>query len=304
MNGIYFLANDIASDWVHVATESLRAKGCTLPICIIAFDAQTQRLERMARKYKFEIWHDPLIDRLETIGIQFYPNDPVNRRMFRRLASFWGPYDNFIFSDVDMVALMNWDEILTAFVQSGSKFWYFDRSENRVYHPGPLLDELQARGRAVMFNGGMFASSRNVMTFETMQEFAPHALRVREYFARKAGEQPFFNYYMDYYDIPLDSASKYMPDLYDWMWAPSTIRGRTDFFEIADRTGSFEGKRFPMIHWAGFEPGGRMPQRALYAKYRLQNVSLEDKVRYTWALRTNPFLGAVKRGLQSKLSPS
>lgn len=297
MNGIYFLANDVVTDWVHVAIESLRAKGCTLPICIISFDAQTQQLEQMARPYKFQIWHDPLIDRLETIGVQFHSNDPVNRRMFRRLASFWGPYDHFIFTDVDIAALMNWDEILTAFVQSGSKFWYFDRSEDRVYHPGPLLDELKARGRAVMFNGGMFASSRHVMTFELMQEFTLHALQMREHFLPKVGEQAFFNYYMDYHNIPLDSAGAFMPDLYDWMWAPSTFHGRTDFFEIADRTGKFEGKRFPMIHWSGFEPGIRMPQAGLYLKYRLRNASLGEKFQYTKDWRVRPALRTAKRNM-------
>jgi hypothetical protein len=298
VNGIYFLANDFASDWVHVATESIRAKGCTLPICIIAFDAQTRQLERMAARYKFEIWHDPLIDRLETIGAQFYPKHPVNRRMFRRLASFWGPYDHFIFTDVDMVALMNWDEILDAFMASGSRFWYFDRSPNDVYRPGPLLDELKNRGRAVLFNGGMFASARNVMTFEKMQALTPQALALRAELY-DSGEQPFFNYYMDYYDVPLDSADTFMPDLYDWMWAPSTFDGRTDFFEIADRTGSFNGKRFPMIHWAGHDPGPYMPQRALYLKYRFRNASLGDRLRYNWTWQKKRFSGKPKRRLQT-----
>lgn len=298
MNGIYFLANDFVTDWVHVATESIRAKGCTLPICIISFDAQTQKLERMAARYKFEIWHDPLIDRLETIGAQFYPKSATGRRMFRRLASFWGPYDHFIFTDVDIVALMNWEEILDAFIASDSRFWYFDRSPSNVYRSGPLLDELQSRGRAMMFNGGMFASSRNVMTFERMVEFTPQALQVREQFMQ-SGEQPFFNYYMDYYEIPLDSANTFMPDLYDWMWAPSTYRGRTDFFAIADRTGSFEGKRFPMIHWAGHDPGPKMPQRALYLKYRFRNASLGERLQHSWMWHTSRLFGKAKRGPQA-----
>lgn len=298
MNGIYFTANDVALDWMIAAIESIRARGCTLPATIIAFDERTRHLEMLAAKYKWQIWHHESLKELDRLGTLYYPHDPINARMFRRLASFWGPYDNFIYTDADIVALMNWDEILQAYSASNSRFWYFGRSPDDVYKPGPLLDELRRNNRGVCFNGGFFASSRGVLTYERVAQLLPEALKLRSQFADASGEQPFFNYYMDHELIPVESASTHLPDLYDWNWAPSLFMGRSDFYLEADREGAFEGKRFPMIHWAGFDICSYMPNRELFLKYRLRSAPPSDQLRYAWEWQIRPLFGNLYRALK------
>ena len=298
MNGIYLLANDVVLDWVITIVESIRAHHCALPICIIAFDERTQRLETLATKYHFEIWNDQDVSKLDAVGSQFYPVRPIDAHMFRRLASFWGPFEHFIFADVDIVALMNWDELLNAYMTSGSRFWYFGRSETDVYCAGEFLDEFRRQGGGVQFNGGFFVSSRHVITYERILELVPRALALRSHL-KSSGEQPFFNFYLDSEQIPVESASAYLPDLYDWNWAPSSFLGRTDFYEIAEREGNFLGKRFPMIHWAGYDPSSHMPQRELFLKYRLRNAPLRDRLYFMWVWRVRPIFGNMLRALKT-----
>lgn len=301
MNGIYFLANDRVREWVITAVESIRARGCTLPIAIIPFDDQTCELAALSHRYGYQIWNDASLARLDAIGRAVYPGNRVNTHMFRRLASFWGPFDQFIFTDVDIVAMMNWNEILEKYSALPPRLWYFDRSPNEVYKPGPLWDELRGKNRGVCFNGGFFASSRGLLNVDRLEELVWQALGMRSQFATASGEQPYFNYYIDHDEIALEKASEQIPDLYDWCWAGSNYFDQSPVFTIANREGTFRGKRFPLIHWAGFDISPKMPYRELFLEYRLLHAPFRDTVRCTLEWQVHPRFKNAKNKIKTRL---
>lgn len=295
INGIYLLANDRAIEWLIAALASIRAKGCTLPICIIPFDENIQKLRGLAAKYDLTFLEDDSFARLEQLGSEF-TTPLIYIRMWRKFAMFWGPFENFIYSDVDIVALMNWDEILQAYVSHPPGLWYFSRSPQEVYKPGPFWDEMRQRGRAPCFNSGMYVSSRSVLDWNALEKFAVGARTINRQFLDIA-DQAFINYCFDLGETPAESLAKFMPNVFDWNWAASQYRGREDMFEIADRAGRFESKQFSGVHWAGFGVWSGIPHRDLFLKYRLRNAPLRDHLYYNLTWHVRPIFGNAKRNM-------
>jgi len=298
-SGIYFLANDIVKEWFIACSESIRAHGCTLPICIIPFDEKIFEIQKLAPKYGAEIWQDSKLAELDGIGTQFFPGSYGRIRMFRKLACFWGPFEYFMYSDLDLIALMNWDEILLAFPDSNLDFVYFGKSSGNVFLTAYSNDILYKESH--QFNSGAFVSSRGLFSLKEFHSFANSvAPRATELFCRSA-DQPFLNYCIDHSDVSVGSISELIPNVYDWNWARSSYLGRNDIYKVADRTGSFNGRRFPFIHWAGFKQHSSMPNYELFLKYRLRNSSVGERLRYEWAFRIRLVFENIKK-LNTKFS--
>lgn len=294
MNGIYVLANDCSREWLIAWFESVRAKGCRLPVCIIPFDERMGQVERIAARYGAEILTSDSFGALDTLGLEMTEN-VRHGHFFRKLAMFDGPFDTFVYADSDMLALMNWDELVTRFAASNADLWYCGLSSDMVYKPGPLWDELKWQNRARCFNAGFLVSRRRILDLPHILALGERTRLVKDQFA-DAGDQGFLNYWIDHSDLTVQSVADMIPDVYDWNWADATyFTGQRDMYEIADRTGTFEGKRFAMIHWAGFGVSGRMPHRELFLKYRLGHASPMDHFHYHWAWHLRPSLGNIKR---------
>jgi hypothetical protein len=141
-----------------------------------------------------------------------------------------------------------------------------------------------------------------VLTLSEIKALSERTLLVRDQF-EDPGDQGFINYWVDDSDLKVQAVSEVMPDVYDWNWAGSTLStGRRDMFEVADKTGVFEGKRFAMIHWAGFGLVSYMPNRELFLKYRLAHASSGERLYYEWAWSVRPIFGNAKRQLQARLA--
>ncbi len=297
MKGIYFLANDRVVDWLYAAVQSVRAHGCALPICIIPYNEQTGQVRALAARFDLQVLDDSSFVELDQIAERI-ENRPVRSgSMFRKFACFWGPYEHFLYLDADIIALMDLSEILEKQIADAA-FWYFGLSEGEVYKPGTLLNELKAKGNARCFNAGAFASFRNVLTPEQVVELSKQAEPVQAQFVEMTGDQPFLNYCIHQSEITAQSATSCITDLYDWNWADSVYGERSDMFTVADRDGSFQGKRFPFVHWAGIDLTSYMPQRELFLKYRLMDAPQIDRLRYTWTDRARPVFGNLLRSMK------
>lgn len=281
MNGIYLIANDVVYDWFISAVTSIRAKGAACPIVVIPFDARIARISAYCAKFNYQIWDDPGFAALDEIAALFYPNSPQQAGMFRKFACFWGPFEKFCYLDVDMVALMNWDETLKTFDDSGDDFWFFAGSPNSVYRPGPLLTELTQSNRTFQFNAGAFASRRGLFDIAGLERLAQAGVTVKSQFCN-TGDQPFFNYCIDHSDVKARSASDAIPLLRPFNWANSTFMHPQSIYTIADQEGTFRGKYFSCIHWAGIKLSPRMPYSHLFLKYRLLKATREDKLKFLW----------------------
>jgi len=109
--GIYLVANRKSEAECRNLIYSIRRCGCQLPIRVIPFDENPIRLETA--------WEDVSLVTLDDFpkeGRAFV--DELTRRLrtcpggiVRRFIAWFGEFDEFLYSDNDVVALMNWEEL-------------------------------------------------------------------------------------------------------------------------------------------------------------------------------------------------
>jgi hypothetical protein len=109
--GIYLVANRPSEAECNNLIASIRRCGCRLPIHVIAFDEHPAALDRQ--------WEGvvPLsVADFPAEGIEFF-NELTSRHrgcppgLLRRFLAWFGEFDEFLYSDNDVVALMNWEEL-------------------------------------------------------------------------------------------------------------------------------------------------------------------------------------------------
>jgi hypothetical protein len=109
--GIYLVANRQSADECGNLVYSIRRCGCQLPIRIIPFGGEPLPISAA--------WND-----VRVLSISDFPEEGVafveqlKRRIpncslgfLRRFLAWFGEFDEFLYSDNDVVALMNWEEL-------------------------------------------------------------------------------------------------------------------------------------------------------------------------------------------------
>jgi len=109
--GIYLIANRQSAAECGNLIYSIRACGCQLPIRIIPFGGRPLEAD--------PAWNDVSILSIEDLpveGVAFVeelhrriPQSPLG--FLRRFLCWFGEFDEFLYSDNDIVALMNWEEL-------------------------------------------------------------------------------------------------------------------------------------------------------------------------------------------------
>lgn len=109
--GIYLAANRRSEAECNNLIASIRRCGCRLPIRIIPFDASPAILDKRC-------------DGVVQLSLTDFPAEGQNffheltdrhrgcpPGLFRRFLAWFGEFDEFLYSDNDVVALMNWEEL-------------------------------------------------------------------------------------------------------------------------------------------------------------------------------------------------
>ena len=109
--GIYLVANRKSSEHCHNLIYSIRQCGCRLPIRVIPYGGEPLRLER---SFEDVVMVSP--DDFPAEGRAFAAElrrriPQCNPGMLQRFLCWFGEFDEFLYSDNDIVALMNWEEL-------------------------------------------------------------------------------------------------------------------------------------------------------------------------------------------------
>ena len=111
--GIYLVANLKSQALCENLIYSIRQSGCGLPIKLIHFGG-----DKVNSAY--------ILSQVELIEISSFPEEGIKfidnlqtvltdcpRGYLHRFLAWFGEWDEFIYSDNDIVALMNWEELFT-----------------------------------------------------------------------------------------------------------------------------------------------------------------------------------------------
>ena len=292
--GVYCLANDRVLEWFQMFVRSMRKYNPDLPLTVIPYDSVIDELARLAPEFNFQILPEATaaeFDALEGIIKKVHKNQHI----FRKWATFFGEYDEFIYVDADVAVATPLDRIFDAFGRSKYDLIYFDVDIAEAYLP-QFIPEMRAKYNSPGFNAGVYMSRKGVINREQLWEKAAAGAGALHMFIPKAGDQPFLNWVMDTLPRRMTNIHTLCPRYSPTIWAQSPMipwRGRHLIltWQLLLIGLAFHWVRnactlqfplimeFPFVHWAGCAyPTMARPEVFLY--FRLQGMSPTDQANY------------------------
>ncbi|MDJ0732743.1 MAG: methionine synthase [Nostocaceae cyanobacterium] len=279
--GIYITANDKVTDHAIALLNSIRLHDQDTPIVMIPYDENYHKIAHTLNKYYgVEIYQDlDFIDRLskklhETFGGQFF----ARPHQFRKQACWFGPFDEFLYIDTDIVVFEKIIDNLNYLAQAD--FIYCDYQHaggiTNVFTPKVLEDKIFTENEIKdIFNGGFWGSKKNLLSEEelyaTFAECAAHP----EYFdfSQKTSDQPIINYML------LKRIKRRFNIVRREGKAPGNWAGTTYFQRqgniLIDPT---MNQHLQYLHWAGIRIQPGCPYWEIWDYYRHLNPELPPAI--------------------------
>jgi len=272
--GIYITANDRVMDQAIALLNSIRAYDRETPIILIPYDDKYQTVAaRLEKDYGVQIYPDlAFIDRLSKNLQQIFGENFFARpNQFRKQACWFGPFDEFLYLDTDIVVfekiidclnyLSDCDFLCCDYQHLGGITNVFTPAviENQVFAQTDLQD---------LFNCGWWAAKKCLITeqdlSETFRECAAHP----EYFdfSQKTSDQPIINYMI------LKLVKRRFNLVRRPGGAPGSWAGSRHFQRQGNQLIDGKiGQPLQYLHWAGIriEPG--CPYWDIWEHYRYLN---------------------------------
>ncbi|MFM7427227.1 MAG: Npun_R2821/Npun_R2822 family protein [Elainella sp.] len=271
--GIYITANDRVIDQTIALLKSIRTYDSETPVILIPYDDHYQGVAEQLRPYGVTVYEDlEFIERLscrlqQTFGESFF----ARPNQFRKQACWFGPFDQFLYIDTDIVVfekiintldhLNEVDFICADYQHAGGIANVFSPTvlEAGVFSPAECQE---------IFNCGFWGANKGLISeadlYEVFSECAAHP----DYFdfSQKTSDQPIINY-MVLKRIPrrrnlVRQATK----------APGNWAGSPHFVQDADHPGRLLDPRvnqlLQYLHWAGFRIQPGCPYWEVWEHYR------------------------------------
>jgi hypothetical protein len=301
--GIYTLANDGVYHWLVAFLESCRIHEPDMPVIVIPFDDQMERVNALRDRYQFEVMEGESLRTLDRVGARYFPDDKKWPHAFRKFAAFWGPFERFVFVDADVVLLGPLDEFFDRAEASDVQFVCGDLDLDQVYARGTLREQLVATGLTTGFNTGFFMSSRNTLTLDQVRRLGEEGLAIRDGLL-PIGEQPFINWCVAVSGLKVQTYFDLVPDMCFSTWAMRGPIAHVDgAWRLLDKTWDDAGRRMPLLHWAGDGLDFKMPNMRIFLRYRLARATSRDRAEFAFRWITNSvrrITKAVRRRVTSR----
>jgi hypothetical protein len=201
--GIYIVANDRVVDNAIALVSSIRIHDPDLSIILIPFNHDFQQVATILNTcYQVEIFPDLLF--LETLTqtiAEIFPRDFLNLpNKMRKLATWFGPLDEFLYVDTDIIVFQPLTETLNYLKQADflcCDFHYKGRGLKDVFSPNVLAHKIfNKTDLQDVFNSGFWGSKKGAILLDKMYEVLAEAAQHKEYFDFSSGttDQPILNY--------------------------------------------------------------------------------------------------------------
>ncbi|MGH1396064.1 MAG: Npun_R2821/Npun_R2822 family protein [Trichormus sp.] len=200
--GIYIIANDKVIDHAIALLNSIRLHDQDTPIVMIPYDDNYHQIAALLNQhYGVQLYEDlDFIEYLaqklhEIFGSEFF----ARPNQFRKQACWFGPFDEFLYIDTDIVVFEKIIDNLNYLAETDficCDYQHLGGIKN-VFTPQVFAENIFNETEVNdIFNGGFWGSKKNLISendlFTTFAECAAHP----EYFdfSEKTSDQPIINY--------------------------------------------------------------------------------------------------------------
>jgi len=271
--GVYCLANDVVIEWFEAFIRSYQLQNAALPLTVIPYNTNITRLRSLQNKFRFEIMEEAQCAHYDDLALRSLGSSHA-AGAFRKLACFFGPYDEFIFLDSDIVLMMPLQKAFEAYARSGCDFVYFDFDINAAYTPdfaAKMISEYGTHG----FNSGAFVSRKGLFQEVELESLADAAAKVRDGLTLGTVDQPYLNYIMDITRRTQAHIDSLLPELARKGYA----REKYHFDRYTLTATTPEGKKLPFVHWAGCGYP-TMVRPEIFLHYRTLGMAAGERFNY------------------------
>jgi hypothetical protein len=277
MRGVYIVANDRVGENAIALMSSLRLNDPDIPVYLIPFNDDYHTVaNRLAELYNVKLFPDlTFLNALtQKIG-EIFPRDflALPNKM-RKLAAWFGPLDEFLYIDTDILFFTPVADTL-AYLDQADFIWcdyHFKGGLEDVFSQ-TVVDQKLFSPEALedVFNSGLWGSKKSALSLETLYDLLGECAAHREYFDFSNGttDQPIMNY------LVLKAIDRRLNIVKARAKNPAGSEpgswGGTPHFE---RRGDvlFDGDRpLRYLHWAGTPMRAGGPYRDLWEYYRYRN---------------------------------
>lgn len=302
MRGVYIVANDKVGENAIALMSSLRLRDPEIPVFLIPFnDDYHQVAGRLAELYNVQLFPDlAFLEALtQKIG-EIFPRDflALPNKM-RKLAAWFGPLDEFLYIDTDILFFTPVTDTL-AYLDQADFIWcdyHYKRGLEDVFSEVvPEQNIFSADELKDVFNSGLWGSKKSALSLERLYDVLAECAAHREYFDFSSGctDQPIMNY------LVLSAIAKRLNVVKANPGEPGSWGGSPHFTQ-RDQV-LFDGDRpLRYLHWAGTPMRAGGPYRSLWTYYRYLN-DLEGKANADVMASPQPSgLQQLKTGLKALL---
>jgi hypothetical protein len=272
--GIYITANDKVTDQAIALLKSIRLHDPDTLIVLIPYDDDYHTIaDLLGKSYGVKVYEDlEFIDRLskklqQTFGDRFF----ARPNQFRKQACWYGPFDEFLYIDTDIVVfekiidnlnyLADYDFICSDYQHAGGI--------KNVFTPKVLEENVFTEQDCQdIFNGGFWGSKKNLISedelYATFVECAAHP----DYFdfSQKTSDQPIINY-MILKRVPRRCNIVSKPGKGPGNWAGSRHFVAKDHILFDPNL----NQPLQYLHWAGIRIQPGCPYWEIWEHYRYLN---------------------------------
>ncbi|GAX36978.1 Npun_R2821/Npun_R2822 family protein [Nodularia sp. NIES-3585] len=270
IRGIYIVANDRVIENAIALLNSIRLYDKDVQVYLIPFnDNYHQVADKLATLHNVKIFPDlELIEKFTNrIGEIFDRDFLALPNKMRKLVAWFGPLDEFIYIDTDIVVFEKIADNLNKLAEVDFFCCDYHHANDKLRNIfSPFVKEQNIFTDAQLedvFNSGFWASKKGTITEQQMDEALRECANHREYFDFSEGvtDQPILNYLILKLIAKRGNLVK-IPGGGPGSWANSRNFQQEEYV-LYDK-----GKRLQYLHWAGTKMKIGSPYWKLWEHYR------------------------------------
>ncbi len=271
--GIYLLANDQVLDNTLALINSIRFFDPYASIIMIPYDCHDVRITTILReKYGIPKYrNDSLLNRIDLKIKEFFGKKFFTRpNQFRKQACWFGPFDEFLYLDTDIVVF---ERIINNLEHLKNKDFVFCDYQHKngikyLFNP-PIKNALEKEDLKFVFNAGFWGSRKELITERKLYGALEECAKNMNFFdfSAKVTDMPIFNY------LVLRKIKKRINLVRDLeRKGPGNWAGMDHFIRKGNRLFDPNVKQYlKYLHWAGINIQKGCPYYDVWNYYRRLN---------------------------------